>query len=77
MSNWKKTEDEGITYYVNEDIGNIIKVDDAYVVMIPKILKFGPFKTLKEAKDAAENKQEGLAVLLEQFNADLIKIEKI
>ena len=39
MDYWVEVEEEGNTYYVNEDLGNIIKISDGmYVSCVPKII---------------------------------------
>jgi glycine cleavage system H lipoate-binding protein len=73
MSNWVEIEEEGHTYYVNEDLGNIIKItDNLYVSCMPKVVKLGPFGTLEEAKAAFDHKSD-VESALEEVNNKLIK----
>lgn len=75
MSEWKEIIEEGQVYYVNEMLGNIVKLpaDDGFIVVYPKLIKLGPFKTLNDAKGILENKRNMIDNLVDQFNLDLIK----
>jgi hypothetical protein len=73
MSNWVQVEEDGRIFYVNEDMGNIVKIsDNMFVSCVPKILKFGPFSTLEEAKEVFNKKQE-MELALDEMNADFVK----
>lgn len=70
MVKWEEVVEEGQVFYVSE-IGNVAKLGDIYVSMLPVVCKLGPFKTLDEAK-AAFSKREELKQAIEQFNQTLI-----
>ena len=73
MSNWVEVVEEGQIYYINEELGNIVKVTDTmYVSMVPKVLRFGPFSSLEEAKKIFEKKSE-IELALNELNSNLTK----
>ena len=72
MSNWKEITEEGVVYYVNDELGNVMKVGDMFVSMMPVVVKLGPFKTLEEAKASLMNKQ-AVKNLIEEYNAKLLR----
>lgn len=73
MSNWVETEEEGHTYFINEELGNIVKISDGmYVSCMPRILKFGPFGTLEEAQKVFENKAD-IDNVLTELNGKLMR----
>ena len=71
MAQWQEVIQEGQVFYVNNDLGNIMKVGDVYISMLPIVCKLGPFKTLDEAKAAFHKKME-LKDAIEQFNESLM-----
>ena len=73
MSDWEKVEENGETYWINEECGNIMKVSNVYVSFYPKIIKLGPFKTLEQAKDSLECKAHEVDKYIEDFNIKLIE----
>ena len=74
MNKWTHLTENGQDFWVNEKIGNIVKASDTsagtdyFVAMIPKVVKLGPFETLEEAKQAAEQNVERLQEWARQFN---------
>ena len=73
MSNWVELEEEGQIYYLNEDVGNIIKIGESmYVSCIPKVIRLGPFGSLEEAKAAFDNKKE-IDDTLTELNSKLMR----
>lgn len=73
MSKWEEVVEQGQLFYVNNDVGNIAKLGDIYVSLLPMVCKLGPFKTLDEAK-AAFSKKEELKKAIEQFNQTLLGV---
>ena len=74
MSNWKKIVESDQTFWENEKIGMImLSADQKYVIMIPKMVKFGPTATLEEAIFIAENHQFPLQIKLDELNLELCK----
>ncbi len=73
---WEKTEEEGTTIYLNQDVGNIIETDNGeYICVLPKVFKLGPFKKLDHAKSAAEDAQ-GLGNVIDNYNTYLLNLMK-
>lgn len=69
---WKQVIEEGQVIWVNESVGNVIKTPGGkYVAAIPKIIKLGPFHTVEEAQQAAEN-QDSLQRVLDNYNLSLV-----
>lgn len=71
MSSWERVIEEGRVFWVNNDVGNIMKVGDFYVSMMPMICRLGPFKTLEEAQAAFSKKAE-LKQAIEHFNETMM-----
>lgn len=69
---WKQETVEGVQYWINENLGNIIKSGDHFISAMPKVIKLGPFKTLEEAKNALLLNQVAVEELLETFNQTLL-----
>jgi len=75
---WQKVTEDGREFWVNEKLGNIVKLaEDQFVCLYPKIIKLGPFKTIEEAQNVLESKGKALENLLDSFNADLINLNKV
>ena len=73
MSNWAEIEEDGLTYFVNEELGNIIKISDGmYVSCIPKVVRFGPFGSLEEAQKSFEHKKD-IDDALTELNSKLMR----
>ena len=76
MSEWEELVEDGQTFYVNDDIGNIMKLSDgSYVVVLPRAIKLGTFSTLEEAKQIAED-PAGLDQTIENYNLHLTGLMK-
>jgi len=74
MSDWQQVEEDGATYYVHKEFGNVIKLSEtAYVAMIPRIVKVGPFKTLEEAQQLVVTCKEKVDASFELLNQELTK----
>jgi hypothetical protein len=68
MSDWKEVVEEGRVFWINDELGNVVKVgDDSYVAMVPLICRLGPFNSLEDAKEALTHKQE-LKNIIEEYN---------
>ena len=51
---WLKEVDELGEFWVNENIGSIMKTNERkFLVLVPKIVQLGPFETLEEAQEKA------------------------
>ncbi len=73
MSDWEKIVEDGKTFYVHEECGNVMQLSNGtYVSMMPMVLRFGPFSSLEKAKETCENK---LAVenIIENYNLSILK----
>ena len=69
MSDWKEVIENGSVYYVNEEVGTIIKTAEGlFIACFPKIVKMGPFDSLTAAQSSFEFKNE-LDASLDQYNA--------
>ena len=74
MSNWIEMQEEGQTIFVNEELGNIVKINDTcYIALFPKIIKFGPFTSLENAKQTLENCKDSLELALAEYNNKVVK----
>lgn len=73
MSQWQEVSEEGKTFYVNEELGNIVKITETtFIAMYPKIIKLGPFSSLEEAKEAlSPENQKKLLLHLDHYNHSL------
>ena len=47
MSEWQKEVVENQEFWVNDNVGSIMKTNERkFLVLIPKIVQLGPFETL-------------------------------
>ena len=54
MSEWQKLVEENQEFWVNDEIGSIMKTNERkFLVLIPKVIQLGPFETLEEAQNKA------------------------
>lgn len=44
MNKWEKLIEDGQEFWVNDELGNIVKVGNEYIALIPKILKVRTFQ---------------------------------
>lgn len=73
MSKWEFVEEDGLEVWVNEEIGNVYRLQNGeFVAMLPKVLKFSPFKTSEEAKTFLETKKEVIQQELDMLNEKLV-----
>ncbi len=78
MSEWKEVVEEGQTFFINEEVGNIVKADEqTFICLLPKMVRLGPFNSLEEAKSAIENNKESLNKHLENFNNQLTNFSEV
>ena len=71
---WKEISEDGVIYYVNDEVGTVVRTADGkYISLYPKVLKFGMFDTLEQAKTVYQN-LDGINTLLEQYNENLVKL---
>ena len=69
---WEEVTEEGRTFYVNDTLGSIQKVGDmAYVGLVPKVLKIGPFRNLEEAKAIMALAQRDIDKIMDEYNLTL------
>lgn len=77
MSNWEKVVEDGLEIWVNEDLGNVYRLPTGeFVAMIPKILKFGPFKTTEQGQAFVESKKQEIEQALDVLNEKLVHEQK-
>lgn len=77
MTEWKEVIEEGVVYYVNNALGNVMKVDEnSYVALLPKVIRLGPFENLQQAQQALEINKAALENILTAFNHDIINLTK-
>ncbi len=73
MSKWEKVVEDGMEIWVNEELGNVYKLPNGeFVAMIPKILKFGPFKSVEDGQQFVETKKQELSQALDLLNDKFI-----
>jgi hypothetical protein len=73
MNEWEEVVEEGVTYYINKQYGNIVKLNDnSYVCIIPKTYKLGPFDSLEEAKIVTVQNSDDIGRMIHEFNLKLI-----
>lgn len=73
MNKWEKVVEEGMEIWVHEELGNIYKAGEGnFVAMLPKVLKFGPFKTVEEAQALLENKRQEMNQAFDLLNEQLL-----
>lgn len=76
MSDWVEKVEDGLVFYVNDEVGNVVKTPEGlFISMIPKVIRLGPFETLEQAKQAFENKAV-LEQMLDQYNGHLLQLCK-
>ena len=77
MSTWTEVVEEGQVFWINNELGNVVKIDDkSFVAMLPKVIRLGPFETLQQAQKALEVNKASLENLLTSFNHDLVNLSK-
>ena len=73
---WEEHEEEGKIIWINESVGNVIKMKNSqFLAMVPRVVKLGPFDTVEEAKQVAEDKQ-GLDRVLDNYNLHLTNLSR-
>ena len=73
MSSWTEVVEEGQVFWVNNELGNVVKIDDkSFVAMMPMICRLGPFSSLEEAKSVLTRKKE-IKDLIEEYNNSILK----
>jgi hypothetical protein len=73
MSNWIEIVEEGVVLYENDEVGCIRKLsDDAYLGLLPKVIKLGPFKDLEEAKRILVMVKADFNRVVEEYNLTLM-----
>jgi hypothetical protein len=73
VATWEKVEEDGNTFWVHMDHGNVFKQSEtSYIAMVPKVVKFGPFKTLEEAQKVLETCKQDVSQALDILNDKLI-----
>lgn len=71
---WEEVELEGSTIW-NSDSGTVFKTPEgSYVAGVPRVVKLGPFASVEEAQQAAEDADGGLDRALEQYNLNLVNL---
>lgn len=77
MSDWKEVHEEGQVFWVNEELGNVLKAGEGvYISMLPKIIRLGPFETLSQAQQALSVNKKSLDEIIDRFNQDLLNLCK-
>jgi len=72
VNRWEEVTEEGHTFYVSDTLGSIQKVGNmAYIGLIPKVLKIGPFRNLDEAKAVMALAQRDIDKMMEEYNLTL------
>jgi len=72
MNEWKKVVEDGQTYWLHEEYGNILELTNkTFVALKPSIIRFGPFKTIQAAQQSLEDKDNTLKDTLEALNQSL------
>lgn len=73
MSNWEEVIEEGRVFWINDEVGSIMKSGEGmYFGFLPKVLKLGPFTSKEEAQRAMTQNLDTLNALVENFNRQLI-----
>lgn len=72
---WKHEVVGDAEYWINEQHGNIVKINDKYIAVLPKVMRFGPFDDLGAAKNAVESAQlkEDMNQLIDELNDKIVK----
>jgi len=77
MNEWKEVIEDGVVCYVNEEYGQVTKLTDgAYLSLVPKIIKLGPFETLEQAQQAIVKNKAVINSMLDDFNHNLVDLSK-
>jgi len=72
MTEWKEQPEGDFKCWIDkeEKLANIIQLKESvFMVMMPKMFKFGPFETLDEAKQAVDDNAKILDELVEDLLA--------
>lgn len=65
VAQWEKVVEEGQEFWVNEELGNVVKTGkETYVALMPKVLRFGPFNSSEEAQQFIEEASKKLDSVL-------------
>lgn len=71
---WEETVIEGKVMW-QSDHGTVFKTPDGkFVAGVPRVIKLGPFQTVEEAQQIAEDSDGNLDRLLENYNIHLTKL---
>ena len=74
MAEWKKTIEEGLEFWVNDEVGSIMKTnEDKYLVLLPRVVQIGPFDTLGQAQDLLGEHMDEIDKALNCATVGLIK----
>ena len=77
MSEWQEVVEEGVVFWVNQDLGNVQKMPDgAYVALMPKIIKLGPFETVEQAQQCLSANKASIDELLKNYNSSLLNLSE-
>lgn len=70
---WKISIEDGVEYWVNDELGGITKLSDgAYVCLVPKVIKLGIFSSLEDAQLASKLcKEQKLDLFVEKLNEEV------
>jgi hypothetical protein len=73
MSKWEKVVEDGETFWINEDHGNVYKQSEtSYIAMFPRVVRLGPFKTPEEAQKALETCKQKIEQALDVANEEIV-----
>ncbi len=80
MSEWKEVTEEGQVYFVNEELGNILKgAEGCYISLMPKIVRLGPFETLEQAQKVMDERKtidEMIDTTVDTYNENILQLMK-
>jgi len=74
---WKKIEEDGLIFYINNEYGNIAELsENSFIVIMPKAVKLGPFESLDQAKQIMVQNKKSLDELIDNFNDSIMQTIK-
>jgi hypothetical protein len=77
MSDWQEVVEEGVIFWVHQELGNVQKMPDGkYVALMPKIIKLGPFETIEQAQQTLSANKDSIDKLVENYNNSLLNLSE-
>ena len=74
MNKWKEVVEDGHVFYVGDKATIAKLTDGVFVTIMPATARLGPFDSLEQAQQVAEQNEQSLRKYLESFNDHLMAL---